>query len=138
MLAKVDTLSHKLDKLMATGFVPTLDISYEQVNAALSRLGNDPYSNSYNLGWRNHNNFSWCAPPSGNPPANYSASHQQYQLEPPSRSSDFEDKVLVAIIRLDKNTQLLHSHSQSIVKLEAQVRQIANTLNMRDQGKLPS
>jgi hypothetical protein len=35
------------------------DISNEQVNAAFSRPGNDPYSNTYNPGWRNHPNFSW-------------------------------------------------------------------------------
>jgi hypothetical protein len=37
------------------------DISLEQVNAAFSRPSNDPYSNSYNPGWRNHLNFSWRA-----------------------------------------------------------------------------
>jgi len=32
----------------------------------------------------------------------------------------------------------VNSHSQSIAKLEAQMGQIANTLNMREDGKLPS
>jgi hypothetical protein len=71
---KVDTLSRKIDQLMAAGFAPTtalhmtmqheacsfccspshhakdcptiefvFDISHEQVNAAFSTLGNDPY-----------------------------------------------------------------------------------------------
>jgi uncharacterized coiled-coil protein SlyX len=35
-------------------------------------------------------------------------------------------------------SQTVNSHSQSISKLEAQVRQIANTLNRREEGKLPS
>jgi hypothetical protein len=30
-----------------------------EVNAAFSRSGNDLYSNTYNLVWRNHPNFSW-------------------------------------------------------------------------------
>jgi Zn-finger protein len=30
------------------------DVSHGQVNAAFSRSGNDPYSNTYNPGWRNH------------------------------------------------------------------------------------
>ena len=34
--------------------------------------------------------------------------------------------------------QTINSHSQSIAKLKAQVGQIANTLNMREEGKLPS
>ena len=32
----------------------------------------------------------------------------------------------------------VNSHSQSIAKLETLVRQMANTLNMREEGKLPS
>jgi peptidoglycan hydrolase CwlO-like protein len=35
-------------------------------------------------------------------------------------------------------TQTVNSHSQSISKLEAQVGQIANTLNRREEQKLPS
>jgi uncharacterized coiled-coil protein SlyX len=35
-------------------------------------------------------------------------------------------------------SQTINSHSQSIAKLEAQVEQIANTLNRREEGKLPS
>jgi len=37
------------------------DVSTEQVNAAFSDPGNDPYSNTYNPGWKNHPNFSWKA-----------------------------------------------------------------------------
>jgi hypothetical protein len=35
-------------------------------------------------------------------------------------------------------SQLLHSHSQSITKLEFQIGQLANTLNQREEGKLLS
>jgi hypothetical protein len=77
----VDAITKKLDQLM-TGFAPNAahistqsepcsfcsstmhqvnncptDVSNEQVNAAFSQLGNDPYSNTYNPGWRNHPNF---------------------------------------------------------------------------------
>jgi hypothetical protein len=38
----------------------------EQVIATFSRLVKDPYSNSYNPGWRNHPNFSWRAQAPGN------------------------------------------------------------------------
>jgi hypothetical protein len=37
------------------------ELSTEQANATFSRLGNDPYSNSYNPRCRNHPNFSWRA-----------------------------------------------------------------------------
>lgn len=40
----------------------------ENVNAtkAYPRPGNDPYSNTYMLGWRNHPNFSWKPQAPGN------------------------------------------------------------------------
>jgi hypothetical protein len=180
---KVDALSRKLDQLMAAGFAPTTsqpqvphepcsfcsspahhandcpiigqfsEMNNEQVNAAFSRPGNDPYSNSYNPGWRNHPNFSWraqapgnSAPPQGMPPhqsynpaSNYRPPQHQYQpAPPPPRNSAFEDKVLSALSNLEANTQMLNSHSQSISKLEAQVGQLANSLNKRAEGKLPS
>jgi uncharacterized coiled-coil protein SlyX len=34
--------------------------------------------------------------------------------------------------------QTVNSHSQSIAKLETQMGQMANTLNRREEGKLPS
>jgi hypothetical protein len=88
-IAKVDAIAQKLDQIMIVGFAPNTthtstqlescsfcsstmhhvndcpttgnynDVSHKQVNAAFSRLGNDPYSNTYNPGWRNHPNFSW-------------------------------------------------------------------------------
>ena len=85
----VDAITKKLDQLMTSGFAPNIahmntqpepcsfcsstihhvnncltagnyiDVSNEQVNAYFSRPGNDPYSNTYNPGWRNHPNVSW-------------------------------------------------------------------------------
>ena len=39
---------------------------------------------------------------------------------------------------LKASTQLVHFHSQSIAKVEAQIGQIANTLDRREEGCLPS
>jgi hypothetical protein len=47
------------------------------------------------------------------------------------RMGDLNDKFV-------EMSQTVNSHSQSIAKLEAQVGQIANTLNRREEGKLPS
>jgi hypothetical protein len=88
----VDAITKKLDQLMITSFasnaahistqlepcsfcsstmhevnncpsaVNYAHVSNEQANAAFSRPGNDPYSNTYNPGWRNHPNFSWKSP----------------------------------------------------------------------------
>jgi TolA-binding protein len=40
--------------------------------------------------------------------------------------------------RMGEMSQTVNSHSQSIAKLETQVGQMANTLNRREEGKLPS
>jgi len=39
---------------------------------------------------------------------------------------------------LEANTQMLNSHSPLIAKLKGQVGQLANALNQRREGKLPS
>jgi len=92
----VDAITRKLDQIMVAGFVPNSahmhtqhtpcsfcsspmhhtndcptagkfsDDSTEQVNATFSHPGNDPYSNTYNPGWRNHPNFSWKPQASSN------------------------------------------------------------------------
>jgi hypothetical protein len=79
-ITKVDAITKKLDQIMIAGFSPNTahtstqlescsfcsstmhhvndcptagnytDVSHEQVNAAFSRPGNDPYSNTYNRG----------------------------------------------------------------------------------------
>ena len=136
----------------------------EHVNAAqgYSRPVNDPFSNTYNPGWRNHPNFSWKQPDQGNfaqgprpnfpmgqtPPTyrpNIPPSYQQPQPPPPNipqRNTDFEEKVLRALqsfeVTNQTTSQLLSSHTQSIAKLETQMGQLANALSRRDEGKLPS
>jgi len=55
-----------------------------------------------------------------------------------SRTKSFEDKVLQALKGLEMNTQLLHSHTQSIVKLKTQVGQPTKVIIRREHGALPS
>jgi hypothetical protein len=141
-ITKVDAIAKKLDQIMIVGFSPNtahtstqlkscsfcsstmhhvndcptvgnyIDVSHKQVNAAFSRSGNDPYSNIYNPGWRNHPNFSWMNPTSRNsnpgqhnqdqssrqpyqPSSTYRPSQQQYQAAPPPRvESNFKDQML--------------------------------------------
>ncbi|CAL1394487.1 unnamed protein product [Linum trigynum] len=40
----------------------------EQVNFMANARVNNPYSNTYNPGWRNHPNFSWASPTNPRPP----------------------------------------------------------------------
>ena len=60
------------------------------------------------------------------------------QAPTPQLNSSFEDKVLQALKSLEMNTQLLHSHMQSIAKLEIQVGQLAEAIIRREHGALPS
>jgi hypothetical protein len=191
----VDAITKKLDQLI-TGFAPNAahiniqpeqcsfcsstmhqvnncpsavnytDISNEQVNAAFSRPGNDPYSNTYNPGWRNHPNFSWKgqnAENSTSGPHNqaqsnrqpynssstYRPPHEQYQAAPLQRAESTDERILnllgemngrIGAIdgKFDEMARTVNSHSQSIAKLETQMGQMANTLNRREEGKLPS
>jgi hypothetical protein len=191
----VDAITKKLDQLI-TGFVPNAahiniqpeqcsfcsstmhqvnncpsavnytDISNEQVNAAFARPGNDPYSNTYNPGWRNHPNFSWKgqnAENSTSGPHNqaqsnrqpynssstYRPPHKQYQAAPPQRAESTDERILNLLGEMngrmgsidgkfDEMSRTVNSHSQSIAKLETQMGQMANTLNRREEGKLPS
>jgi hypothetical protein len=129
------------------------DVSHEQVNAAFSCPGNDPYSNTYNLGWRSHPNFWWKAQALDNsaptvynqaqsnkqpyhPSSIYRPPQRQSQATPSPRSDfDFQNQMLKLVSGMN---QIVNFHSQAIAKLEAQMGQIANTLNMREDGKLPS
>jgi uncharacterized coiled-coil protein SlyX len=206
-ITKVDVIAKKLDQIMIAGFAPNTahistqpescsfcsstmhhlndcptagnytDVSHEHVNAAFSKPGNDPYSNTYNPGWRNHPNFSWKNPTLGNsapgqhtqaqssrlpyqPSSTYRPPQQQYQAAPlPRAESNIEDRMLNMMGEINgrlhmmdemngrlgelndkfgEMSQIVNSHSQSIAKLKAQVGQIANTLNRREEGKLPS
>ena len=68
--------------------------------------------------------------------------YHQFQNAPqPSttgHSSAFEEKVLKALERLEVNTQILNSHTQSIAKLEIQIGQLATAFSRREGEKLPS
>ncbi|CAA0819769.1 Unknown protein, partial [Striga hermonthica] len=139
---------------------------YADVNALQeyqNRQPNDPFSNTYNPGWRNHPHFSWSnnnntlQPPRPNfnqqqprpnlmqqqshpnfiPRLNY---QQQQQPQQPtqgsgSSSSNQDDK-------LDKILQFITNQDSSIKRLETQVGQLATRVgNMEaesDKGKLPS
>jgi hypothetical protein len=100
-----------------------------------------------------------------NSSSTYRPPQKQYQATPPPQSdSNFEDRMLKMISdmsdrmmgevngrvgeithivgemngRMGEISQTVNLHSQSIAKLETQVGQMANTLNRREEGKLPS
>ncbi|XP_031120931.1 uncharacterized protein LOC116024170 [Ipomoea triloba] len=120
----------------------------EQANAMNSfnqRPRNDPYSNSYNPGWKNHPNFSW------------SNNQNNFQpVAPQPKKSSWEDSLNTFIqtcnrqqeandqrfqqteASLAKTEASLARNEASMRKLEVQVGQIAEALQGHVPGKLPS
>ncbi|KAK8702407.1 hypothetical protein V6N13_020762 [Hibiscus sabdariffa] len=136
-----------------------------------NRNANNPYSNTYNPGWRQHPNFSWGSQGGGN---TSSANRQQNMNAPPgfqtnmpwqseakgnasiSHNSSLEATMQEFIAStksllhdhsisiknqgnlLQTQGALLQSHGSSLRALENQVGQIAQALQVRPQGGLPS
>ncbi|CAL9000983.1 unnamed protein product [Prunus brigantina] len=87
---------------------------------------NDPYSQSYNPGWRNHPNFSWRNTQNqANPPS----------LQRPQQSSSLEDIVKQMAINQSNFQQTTQA---ALSKLEVQLGQIAAEIAQREHGKWPS
>ncbi|XP_021833439.1 uncharacterized protein LOC110773246 [Prunus avium] len=87
---------------------------------------NDPYSQSYNPGWRNHPNFSWRNTQNqANPPS----------FQRPQSSSSLEDIVKQMAINQSNFQQTTQA---AISKLEVQLGQIAAEITQREPGKWPS
>lgn len=125
----------------STDMCPTLqDDIPEQANAVgnfpgLPQRKYDPYSNTYNPGWRDHPNFSY-----GSRAQNFQQ-FQQRPSAPPQQNSSAPGMSLEEIVKsLATNTQQFQQEIRaSIQNLENQVSQLVTSLSkLESQGKLPS
>src|SRR4051812_29800748 len=118
---------------------------------------NNPYSNTYNPGWKNHPNFSWKDQP-GNAPKQevipYQGQQSQQQYRPPQqhyqqpqqqapRKVDWEiaiEKMAAQSSQFQEETRSdFRNTGSSIKNLEIQMSQIAQQLaNTQQPGALPS
>ncbi|CAN6685995.1 unnamed protein product [Malus baccata var. baccata] len=109
----------------------------------------DPYSNTYNPGWRDHPNFKWREPqqaqPQGGfrqqPPGFYTKPYASPQIQPqsaPNTSGNaLDNDTLVKLLTILTNGQ--ENQNKRVDQLEKQMGQIAEVVGqIRDQGKLPS
>jgi hypothetical protein len=138
----------------------------EQVNAFnnFQKPSSGPYSETYNLGWRNHPNFSWkqnqpTTSQGGAPhyPPGFSSSYQnqgclaqpvssssyQAPTQAPTSSTQSLEETMREFMKMTGQSisDVRHStmvNTQAISKLEMQMGQLANHLCERDKGKLPS
>jgi len=133
----------------------------EHVNAIYDRSRNDPYSSSYNPGWRNHPNFSWNHNNASGGPSNFSRppnrphyppmhsqSHQPPQGQntnqpgfPNSNNLETRFNSLENLTRglensvknfMSSTSQVLTSNQQTIKSLELQMGQLAQSVHERE------
>ncbi|CAN6720976.1 unnamed protein product [Malus baccata var. baccata] len=109
----------------------------------------DPYSNTYNPGWRDHPNFKWREPQQSQPqggfrqqsPGFYTKPYAPTQALPqPAQTTSgnaLDNDTLVKL--LTTLTQGQENQNKRVDQLEKQMGQIAEVVGqIRDQGKLPS
>ncbi|KAM1391914.1 hypothetical protein ACFX2I_019571 [Malus domestica] len=109
---------------------------------------NDPFSNTYNPGWRDHPNFKWREPQQGQqqstfrqqPPGFYQKpfAPNQTQAQPAQKSDSSIDNDQIFNL-LTSMAQGMQTRDKKVDELEKQVGQIAEFMGQfRDQGRLPS
>ncbi|KAM2016460.1 hypothetical protein ACFX16_046869 [Malus domestica] len=116
----------------------------------------DPYSNSYNPGWRDHPNFKWQDPQQPQqqggfrqqPPSFYTKpfvpNQNQVQTAPPTAGTSLDnDQVVKLLTTLTQEVQTQNKERQiqdkRVDNLEKQMGQIAEFMGqIREQGRLPS
>ncbi|KAF7800919.1 uncharacterized protein G2W53_044586 [Senna tora] len=89
----------------------------EHVNATQGFKQDNPYSNTYNPGWRNHPNFSW----------------RQQNSDPQRQQVNPNGLVNPSTYQSPRYAQPAPQSFQSSAKLETQVGQLANTIARRDE-----
>ncbi|CAN6712650.1 unnamed protein product [Malus baccata var. baccata] len=108
----------------------------------------DPFSNTYNPGWRDHPNFKWREPQQGQqqsgfrqqPPGFYQKpfAPTQPQAQPAQKSGSSIDNDQIFNL-LTSMAQGMQTRDKKVDELEKQVGQIAEFMGQfREQGKLPS
>ncbi|CAL9025913.1 unnamed protein product, partial [Prunus brigantina] len=118
---------------------------------------NNPYSNTYNPGWKDHPNFSWSNSqnmlnPQGQQKnfqqgSNYHTSSQVAQPNTDQKKNTNLEGAILQFLTAQQQTNALTSQniqkleattSQAIQRLEAHVGQLAKELSERKKGECPS
>ena len=96
----------------------------------------NPYSNTYNPGWRQHPNFSWgCQNQTAAAPSGFYQQNQEQRSINNDQLSSLEGLIKDYIV---KNEAVVQSHTVYLRNLENQIGQLATTLSNRPQDSLPS
>ncbi|XP_057425760.1 uncharacterized protein LOC130719138 [Lotus japonicus] len=159
VLASNRKLSQKMDAIVQRldGRKPSVeDADFDEEVKAMGNPQNNPYSNTYNSGWRNHPNFSWRDQDKSGNSRQYSnqRGYSQDQKPPSSQEQGSGKKSLEEIVgelaqatsKLQVSTDSFINESRnnfknqeaSIKNLENQVGQISKQLSERPPGMFPS
>ncbi|KAL0367368.1 UNVERIFIED_CONTAM: hypothetical protein Sradi_3626900 [Sesamum radiatum] len=92
----------------------------------------NPYSNTYNSGWRSYLNFSW----SNNQQQGSTGHHQPRQVQPAQEKKSNIEDVLSKFITTAKAR--FQSQEASIRNIEVQIGQLVSMVSGRREGQLPS
>ena len=114
---------------------------------------NDPYSNMYNPGWRDHPNFRWREPqqqggfrqqPPGFYTKQYSPTQASQQPAQNTSGTSLDNETLLKLLtnlsQGQKNqAKAMQNQEKRVDQMEKQIGQIAEFVGQfREQGKLPS
>ncbi|XP_075475256.1 uncharacterized protein LOC142505999 [Primulina tabacum] len=164
IIAQLDALNRKLDSLNVGGTAMRLqeifcdkcggehyakdyqddNPFYVQEGAPINKVGvqnrprNDPYSNTYNPGWRQHPNFSWGGQNSQNKPQGGQSYGKQpmYRSDPPREEKSNLEQMMSKFISSTENR--LQNQDASIKGLENQIGQLAKMITNREPSTLPT
>ncbi|XP_073137484.1 uncharacterized protein [Henckelia pumila] len=109
--------------------------SYQPEGGMVNHVGNqnrprnDPFSNTYNQGWKQHPNFSWGGQ------NNRSYGNQNYGRQPQKEKSIMEKMMQKFISSTETRMQ---NQDASIKNLENQIGQLAKAMSSRELGTFPS
>jgi len=130
-----------------TNDCPTLpafrECLHEQANVlnTFKRSNNNPYSQNYNPGWRNHPNFSWrndtqaqASQPPFQPHQNFQ-NHQGYAPYVPPPRKNLEETLHTFI---EKQESVNSQNAQTFADLKDTLAKFASALNIHEKGKFPS
>ncbi|XP_023886157.1 uncharacterized protein LOC111998291 [Quercus suber] len=131
LAAQMATLSQQLGNHSSANCQvgnPFAQLSYGQANYMSNfQHQNNPYSNTYNPGWRNHPNVSW--------------SNNQGQAKPPQQFPQQEKKLTLEDMfmqYIQKTNMAIQNNSASIRNPEVQIGQLSSMLIERTTRTLPS
>lgn len=106
---------------------------------------NNPYSNTYNPGWKQHPNFSWSSQNRNAPALNGQIRNTQppgFHQQSQGQKHISQDPInsLETLIKeyIAKNEAIVQSQAVSLRNMENQMGQLATSMSSRTQGSLPS